>query len=213
MFLILDTPNRESDAQLAKHVAYVHMHSRHPPVAGEDDVIFSPHEVRSYIAQARTYRPVVTAGVMEYVSKTYVRMREAQRRAEKKGEQVVNQLLTLMDGAEGLSGVYVLAATSRPDLIDPALLRPGRLDKSLLCDLPTLEDRVDILKALSQQVKLDPEMSESDEAWTEIARRCEAFSGADLQGLISNAQLEAIHDVLQDDSHNEPVANGKTNGV
>ncbi|EEY18588.1 peroxisome biosynthesis protein PAS1 [Verticillium alfalfae VaMs.102] len=128
-------------------------------------------------------------------------------------DRVVNQLLTLMDGAEGLSGVYVLAATSRPDLIDPALLRPGRLDKSLLCDLPTLEDRVDILKALSQQVKLDPEMSESDEAWTEIARRCEAFSGADLQGLISNAQLEAIHDVLQDDSHNEPVANGKTNGV
>ncbi|KAM0283651.1 hypothetical protein ACHAQH_002431 [Verticillium albo-atrum] len=128
-------------------------------------------------------------------------------------DRVVNQLLTLMDGAEGLSGVYVLAATSRPDLIDPALLRPGRLDKSLLCDLPTLEDRVDILKALSQQVKLDPEMSESDEAWTEIARRCEAFSGADLQGLISNAQLEAIHDVLQDDTHNESAMNGKTNGV
>ena len=55
---------------------------------------------------------------------------------------MVNQLLTQMDGAEGLSGVYVLAATSRPDLIDPALLRPGRLDKSLECGMPTFEDRV-----------------------------------------------------------------------
>ncbi|KAH6691572.1 peroxisome biosynthesis protein PAS1 [Plectosphaerella plurivora] len=128
-------------------------------------------------------------------------------------DRVVNQLLTLMDGAEGLSGVYVLAATSRPDLIDPALLRPGRLDKSLLCGLPTLEDRVDILKALSQKVKLGEEMTNSDEAWTEIAKRCESFSGADLQGLISNAQLEAIHDVLQEDGTEEPKTNGKTNGV
>lgn len=50
-----------------------------------------------------------------------------------------------MDGAEGLdSGVFVLAATSRPDLVDPALLRPGRLDKALLCDMPDLQDRVDV---------------------------------------------------------------------
>lgn len=131
-------------------------------------------------------------------------------------DRVVNQLLTLMDGAEGLSGVYVLAATSRPDLIDPALLRPGRLDKSLLCDLPTLEDRVDILKALSHQVKMSPELTDSDEAWTEIARRCETYSGADLQALISNAQLEAIHDVLQPEAHQQEQAatNGnRVNGV
>lgn len=56
-------------------------------------------------------------------------------------DRVVNQLLTLMDGAEGLDGVYVLAATSRPDLIDGALLRPGRLDKSILCGLPSKEER------------------------------------------------------------------------
>jgi ATP-dependent Zn protease len=49
-----------------------------------------------------------------------------------------------MDGAEGLEGVYVLAATSRPDLIDPALLRPGRLDKSLLCGMPDVEERADV---------------------------------------------------------------------
>lgn len=59
-------------------------------------------------------------------------------------DRVVNQMLTQMDGAEGLEGVYVLAATSRPDLIDAALLRPGRLDKAILCDMPNLEDRVEV---------------------------------------------------------------------
>ena len=112
-------------------------------------------------------------------------------------DRVVNQLLTQMDGAEGLSGVYVLAATSRPDLIDPALLRPGRLDKSLLCDLPDIEDRLDILKAMSKKVRLEDELTASDDAFAELARRTEGFSGADLQALVSNAQLEAIHDVLQ----------------
>jgi peroxin-1 len=59
-------------------------------------------------------------------------------------DRVVNQLLTEMDGAEGLDGVYVLAATSRPDLIDAALLRPGRLDKSLLCGVPDEKDRLEV---------------------------------------------------------------------
>ncbi|KAI5866552.1 AAA-domain-containing protein [Durotheca rogersii] len=113
-------------------------------------------------------------------------------------DRVVNQLLTQMDGAEGLSGVYVLAATSRPDLIDPALLRPGRLDKSLLCGLPNLEDRVDILQALGKKVKLDGDVLSSEEGLLELGRRTEGYSGADLQALMSNAQLEAIHDVLND---------------
>ncbi|KAI0483172.1 AAA-domain-containing protein [Xylariaceae sp. FL0804] len=113
-------------------------------------------------------------------------------------DRVVNQLLTQMDGAEGLSGVYVLAATSRPDLIDPALLRPGRLDKSLLCDFPNLEDRVDILEALGKKVKLSPEILSTDEGLRELGTRTEGYSGADLQALMSNAQLEAIHDVLND---------------
>lgn len=125
-------------------------------------------------------------------------------------DRVVNQLLTQMDGAEGLSGVYVLAATSRPDLIDPALLRPGRLDKSLLCDMPALEDRVDILKALFEKVRLADELTESDEPLEDIARRTDGFSGADLQALVSNAQLEAIHDVLGVDG---PITTSKrTNG-
>jgi peroxin-1 len=59
-------------------------------------------------------------------------------------DRVVNQMLTEMDGAQGLDGVYVLAATSRPDLIDSALLRPGRLDKSILCDMPNEEERLEV---------------------------------------------------------------------
>ncbi|KAI9674423.1 MAG: Peroxisome biosynthesis protein pex1 [Caeruleum heppii] len=117
-------------------------------------------------------------------------------------DRVVNQLLTQMDGAEGLSGVYVLAATSRPDLIDPALLRPGRLDKSLLCDLPGYADRLDILLALAKKLKMAPVVVE--EGLPTVAERTEGYSGADLQALAYNAHLEAIHDVLdRDDSRGE----------
>ncbi|KAK3489532.1 P-loop containing nucleoside triphosphate hydrolase protein [Neurospora hispaniola] len=113
-------------------------------------------------------------------------------------DRVVNQLLTQMDGAEGLSGVYVLAATSRPDLIDPALLRPGRLDKSLLCDFPNLEDRLDIIKALTHKVRVAEEVWSSEKDLLELGKRTDGFTGADLQALVSNAQLEAIHDALAD---------------
>ena len=117
-------------------------------------------------------------------------------------DRVVNQLLTQMDGAEGLSGVYVLAATSRPDLIDPALLRPGRLDKSLICDLPDLDDRLDILQALSKTLKLKPSILASKtnrrETLLEVAHRTEGYSGADLQAVVYNAHLEAIHDLLDE---------------
>lgn len=123
-------------------------------------------------------------------------------------DRVVNQLLTLMDGAEGLSGVYVLAATSRPDLIDPALLRPGRLDKSILCGFPDLGERVDIIRAIGKKAKLSEAVLQSDEDLEEIARRSEGFSGADLQALVSNAQLEAIQDVLKDTD--QTVSNGVT---
>lgn len=116
-------------------------------------------------------------------------------------DRVVNQLLTQMDGAEGLSGVYVLAATSRPDLIDPALLRPGRLDKSLLCDMPRHSDRLDILKAVSSKLRLESSLLDTtpdsdSQSMSEIARRTEGYSGADLQAVMYNAHLEAIHDLL-----------------
>ncbi|CAB4388534.1 unnamed protein product [Rhizophagus irregularis] len=106
-------------------------------------------------------------------------------------DRVVNQMLTQMDGAEGLDGVYVLAATSRPDLIDPALLRPGRLDKSLLCNIPTFQERIEILKALSRKMELNEDIDLSY-----YAEKCEGYSGADLQALLYNAHLKAIHEAI-----------------
>ncbi|XP_056153950.1 peroxisome biogenesis factor 1 [Lampris incognitus] len=103
-------------------------------------------------------------------------------------DRVVNQLLTQLDGVEGLQGVYVLAATSRPDLIDPALLRPGRLDKSLYCPPPDQEARVEILRTLSAGIPLA-----ADVDLEQLATATEQFTGADLKALLYNAQLEAIH--------------------
>uniref|UniRef100_A0A8B9UZT0 Peroxisomal ATPase PEX1 n=1 Tax=Anas zonorhyncha TaxID=75864 RepID=A0A8B9UZT0_9AVES len=106
-------------------------------------------------------------------------------------DRVVNQLLTQLDGVEGLQGVYVLAATSRPDLIDPALLRPGRLDKCLYCPPPDQSSRCEILKALSHSLSLA-----SDVDFEYLAAKTDQFTGADLKALLYNAQLEAIHNSL-----------------
>ncbi|XP_032902425.1 peroxisome biogenesis factor 1 isoform X2 [Amblyraja radiata] len=106
-------------------------------------------------------------------------------------DRVVNQLLTQLDGVEGLQGVYVLAATSRPDLIDPALLRPGRLDKSVYCPPPDQVARYEILKALSQTLPLADDVD-----FQQIASMTEYFTGADLKALFCNAQLDAIHSTL-----------------
>lgn len=108
-------------------------------------------------------------------------------------DRVVNQMLTQMDGAEGLDGVYVLAATSRPDLIDSALLRPGRLDKSVICDMPNYEDRLDILKSITTKMDLA-----DDVQLEEIAEKTNGFSGADMQGLGYNAYLKAVHVRLEE---------------
>jgi DNA replication licensing factor MCM7 len=81
LFLILDTPSREADEELAQHVCHVHMHNSHPEPEGAG-VVFSPHEVRQYIAQARTYRPNVPKSVSDYMVGAYVRMRQVQKRDE-----------------------------------------------------------------------------------------------------------------------------------
>jgi peroxin-1 len=106
-------------------------------------------------------------------------------------DRVVNQFLTALDGVEGLDGVYVLAATSRPDLIDPALLRPGRLDRCIFIGVPTIEERIDITKTLSRNLNVGPSFNIE-----EIAKKTEDFTGADLQALVYNAQLLSIHDQL-----------------
>ncbi|KAJ3195875.1 Peroxisome biosynthesis protein pex1 [Irineochytrium annulatum] len=121
-------------------------------------------------------------------------------------DRVVNQMLTAMDGAEGLDGVYVLAATSRPDLIDPALLRPGRLDKSVLCGLPNFDERADILKAVSRNLVVDPEVD-----LEEVSGRTDGFTGADLQGLMYSANLEVIHDHMGSAIPNLPASDAVEN--
>ncbi|TFK23693.1 peroxisome biogenesis factor 1 [Coprinopsis marcescibilis] len=114
-------------------------------------------------------------------------------------DRVVNQMLTQMDGAEGLDGVYVLAATSRPDLIDSALLRPGRLDKSILCNMPDLNERKDILSAVAKKLTISASVD-----LDHIASLTGGFSGADLQALLYNAHLDAIHASLESTPIEEP---------
>ncbi|KAI3464580.1 hypothetical protein Pfo_021243 [Paulownia fortunei] len=106
-------------------------------------------------------------------------------------DRVVNQFLTELDGVEVLTGVFVFAATSRPDLLDAALLRPGRLDRLLFCDFPSQQERLDILKVLSRKLPMT-----SDVDLERIAHMTEGFSGADLQALLSDTQLEAVHELL-----------------
>ena len=124
LFLLLDTPTRETDAQLAKHVAFVHMNSRHPDIGSADGVVFTPDEVRSYVAQARTFRPVVPSTVSEYLIKTYVRMRDQQKRAEKKGKQFTHTtprtLLGVVRLAQALARLRFSDAVTH-DAVDEAL--------------------------------------------------------------------------------------------
>jgi peroxin-1 len=103
-------------------------------------------------------------------------------------DRVVNQLLCELDGVESRGNVYVLAATSRPDLIDPALLRPGRLEKALYCGIPDFSARLSILQILSKQYPLS-----NDVNFEEIASLTDGYSGADLSGLCSTALTMAMH--------------------
>lgn len=108
-------------------------------------------------------------------------------------DRVVNQLLTELDGVEGLRGVCVIAATSRPDLIDAALLRPGRLDRLMHCNFPSVGEREDILKALSRQMSLADDID-----FYELAVETEGWSGADLGSMLAEAQLIAVHEQLNE---------------
>jgi ribosome biogenesis ATPase len=107
-------------------------------------------------------------------------------------QRVVNQLLTEMDGIEERKGVFLMAATNRPDIIDPAVLRPGRLDKILYVGLPETEDRVDILKALT---RVKPPLAD-DVDLVDISCMTEGFTGADLDGLIRQASLQTLKESI-----------------
>jgi cell division protease FtsH len=99
-------------------------------------------------------------------------------------EQTLNQLLTEMDGFEGNNGVIIIAATNRPDVLDTALLRPGRFDRQVMVDLPSFKGRLGILEVHARNKKLDPEVSLET-----IARRTPGFSGADLSNLLNEAAI------------------------
>uniref|UniRef100_B8HRP3 ATP-dependent zinc metalloprotease FtsH n=1 Tax=Cyanothece sp. (strain PCC 7425 / ATCC 29141) TaxID=395961 RepID=B8HRP3_CYAP4 len=99
-------------------------------------------------------------------------------------EQTLNQLLTEMDGFEGNTGIIIIAATNRPDVLDAALLRPGRFDRQITVDLPAYKGRLGILQVHAREKKLAPEVS-----LEAIARRTPGFSGAELANLLNEAAI------------------------
>ncbi|KAK0404549.1 hypothetical protein QR680_017504 [Steinernema hermaphroditum] len=144
----------------------------------------SEENVRNVFARARSSRPCL------------VFFDEFDALAPRRGhdstgvtDRVVNQLLTELDGADQLEGVFVIAATSRLDLIDPALLRPGRFDHVVECGYPTLEERKEILRIVCSNVHV-----ESPKILMQLARDTEGWTGAQLRGLITNAQFDALRE-------------------
>lgn len=102
-------------------------------------------------------------------------------------EQTLNQLLAEMDGFSPSTGIVVLAATNRPEVLDPALLRPGRFDRQVVIALPTLSDRLAILRVHVRDKKLDPSVD-----LDVVARGTPGFSGADLANLVNEAAINAV---------------------
>jgi len=107
-------------------------------------------------------------------------------------ERIVNQLLAEMDGIEKLENVVVIAATNRPDILDPALLRPGRFDRLIYVPPPDKQARLEILKVHTRKVALDEDVS-----LEELAERTEGYTGADLAALVREATLRALREAMK----------------
>jgi transitional endoplasmic reticulum ATPase len=106
---------------------------------------------------------------------------------------IVNQILVEMDGIENRKGVVTIASTNRPDIVDPAFLRPGRFDRLIFVKSPDYEARLKILKVHSKDMPLAPDVSLEN-----IARNCEGYSGADLENVCREAGMQAIREKLND---------------
>lgn len=118
-------------------------------------------------------------------------------------EQTLNQLLTEMDGFDGNIGIVMLAATNRPEILDPALLRPGRFDRQIRVELPTLKDRIEILKVHARSYKM-----EDDIDYSLIARSTVGASGAQLANILNEAALRAVrmgHDKVRQEDIQESI--------
>ncbi|KAG0036469.1 hypothetical protein BGZ82_004157 [Podila clonocystis] len=149
----------------------------------------SERGIRQVFARARASAPCVI--FFDELDALCSRRDDSQSEAS---ARVVNTLLTELDGMENRAAVYVIAATNRPDIIDPAMLRPGRLDKLLYVQLPTKEERLDILNTLSRKTPLGPDVNMQKVAFD---RRCENFSGADLASLVREAGMSALRITLR----------------
>ncbi|CAI2183801.1 664_t:CDS:10 [Funneliformis geosporum] len=148
----------------------------------------SERAVRQVFARARASSPCVI--FFDELDALCARRDNSQSEAS---ARVVNTLLTELDGLENRKQVYVIAATNRPDIIDPAIMRPGRLDKLLFVELPTAFERYEILKTLTKRTPLGNDIS-----LIKIAedQRCTNFSGADLASLIREAAVSALRSTL-----------------
>ncbi|MFF9136752.1 ATP-dependent zinc metalloprotease FtsH [Streptomyces albogriseolus] len=172
-------------------------------VAGEADVPFlsvagssfvemyvgvGAARVRDLFAEARKRAPAIVF-VDELDALGGRRTGTGQMVSNDEREQTLNQLLSEMDGFEGAEGIVVLAATNRPEVLDPALLRPGRFDRQVTVPLPTLAERAAILAVHCHSKRLDPDVD-----LDVVARGTPGFSGADLANLANEAAIAAVRD-------------------
>ena len=143
-------------------------------------------KVRDLFNQAKQKAPcIVFIDEIDAIGKK----RDGQMGGNDEREQTLNQLLTEMDGFESNNGVMILAATNRPESLDPALLRPGRFDRRVPVELPDLKGREEILKVHAKKIKLADNID-----FTKIARMASGASGAELANITNEAALRAIRD-------------------
>jgi ATP-dependent metallopeptidase hflB len=143
-------------------------------------------KVRDLFKQAKEKAPcIVFIDEIDAIGKK----RDGQIGGNDEREQTLNQLLTEMDGFEGNSGVMILAATNRPDALDPALTRPGRFDRRVPVELPDLKGREEILKVHAKKIKIADDVD-----FKIIARTASGASGAELANIINEAALRAVRD-------------------
>ena len=141
-------------------------------------------KVRDLFKQANEKAPcIVFIDEIDTIGKK----RDGQFSGNDEREQTLNQLLTEMDGFDGSKGVVVLAATNRPDSLDPALLRPGRFDRRIPVELPDLQGRIDILKVHAKKIRLAEDVD-----FETIAKTAAGASGAELANIVNEAALRAV---------------------